>query len=341
MKKRLFAALLMLAALLPAVALGRLAVRAAPDIIFIVTDYRVCQPDSSAMPYFSGGTLMVPASIFSDIGLSVTESKTQLIIARFDRILYYSAASGLLTDQNGTVYPASRSPVYRSGRWFVSASLVAELTGTDYGYYAAEPYPFIRISEGGTAFLEQQFMRTYPDIARRYAESYLGISSGSEQTTAPPAKTANVCLIADLPGDLSAAADLLSEAGAKAVFLSDGRDSPALLRSLAVAGNGFVLPRGSERDASMRIFSAVFRRPRLVLCAKNESPDEGYIAVRADMELENGSGYELADLGALLDRAAAAPVKLRVSSLRALSNLLDYLSDENISYILLSDAAIY
>ncbi|MBR6739484.1 MAG: hypothetical protein IKM04_00230 [Clostridia bacterium] len=334
---------------LSAVSMGRLTVRAAPedDLVFIVTGYRVLPIDPGGLPYYSEGTLMVPASVFSQIGISVSETRTSLIIANFDRLLYYTASSSGFTDGIGQTRPENRNPVYKNGRWFVSASFVSEEMGVNYEYVSADPYPFIRISQNGSGSLSTQFLQSYTSIASAYAAQYLNPSSSattappssSNQTEPPPAR--RVCLVVDNENDLISACNMLLNAEMTALLSVNGTELFSDLRTAAIAGFGFCLPHGRESSASQALYKAVFFTPRLVLCPQGQTPSEGYIAIEPDMTVLSGSSYELADLSAMFDRAQGQPVVLLVKGTDALSNLISFLKAENAETLLFTDAKRY
>ena len=234
MKKRRFALLLLAVVLLSG--LSRPASASASAIYFTSVNDSVAPLTSDTMPYWSGGILYVPYTVFNartngigvSLGLDTSYSRSSNTVAIFTlrQMLVFDMNNGVCRDEiTGVTYNARA--IMRNGRPYVALNMVCSFFGLDYSYnrlpYIPQGY-LVRIKGADTVLNDAIFIdaaqRLLNDRLRDYTQSL-----NPAQTANPPST----------PGTLPGAG-----AGSTAAYLAFRCESadglPAILNTLDGSG---------------------------------------------------------------------------------------------------------
>ena len=194
LKKRiavLFFALLFLVAFLPSSSFAKVSnpiATAAGDLILPLRD--------SNMPFFSGGKLYVPVSLFTErFGLSVTSNKSEntFTVYNFDVTVVYDTESGMAYDSKQDV--SIEKIISRNSQTYVGAKFIAEQFGFRYSYNSTVPYVRIysRYNLDESSFERQNLsdlsamLDTYKNAVSDPEPVPDGNNNSGQQTKPPPA----------------------------------------------------------------------------------------------------------------------------------------------------------
>ena len=292
MQRRILAWFLLAALLF--VSSGVTAYSADSELFFVsVGDTLPLSLSSAQAPYFSGGTLYVPYTVFGATGLGVTPSyNTQdRVLTLFTRSqrLVFDLDSGVTTDETGKTYTdASHSAAVNGGVAFLPATTCARHFGWQVSLLKSEDgYAVLRFKNGSEVYDDALFLVRAKNLMEYTLQQY---RSPSPQPTAPTQTTSEqqpqgkvfaYLAITDAQ-TMSSALDAVTRAGAPAVFYltaDEIRDNPDLVISIAAAGYsiGLTAPKDAAdvafalRDANDALRQLLRRKTLLALVTAQQA----------------------------------------------------------------------
>ena len=284
MKRRIWSILLALALSL---SLGApfLAVRplAAGSVYFTAINDSLCPLNDSTMPFWSGGNLYLPSSVFSsyDLGLSYvrdTSAQTAILYSS-NKVLEFDLARGGANNKLGTYYSASA--VSRHGSVYFPLSFVSSFFSLNYSVLDTALAPMVRVRSDTAVLSDSQFI----DAATTLMASRYNAYEQSKKPTPtpkpdnepntdpivpdPPQETeeeiskTTARIRADDAQNTSAILNTLDRYGYKATFFFspaelDGQDD--LLRRIVASGHRLALELNNADTVGLQAGNKQLRR---------------------------------------------------------------------------------
>lgn len=318
--------------------------RAADRVYFTAVGSYVLPLSDNTMPFWSGGYVYVPSSIFTGTGRE-SLNVSQVIDSSLEWVVLYSGTGGrsltfnlssnCALDNNGTAYYPGA--ILRNGTMFVPASTVSR--------YFDLTYSVIEVERGSMVWLrpqsysvsdkfyanaaQYQLNTVYNDYIRAKEATPppqetppatpLRPSSSNEEAPALDGKRIALCLTAE---DAAAMADALGGLGAAFFFTPEElAEQGETLRRLAAAGQsiGILADAGDpERTVAEQLeagnaalFQATCGKTRLARIenggtqAYQDAEDLGFRCLRPDLIRDKQSLWNASSLSPLLQRLAA------------------------------------
>jgi|GEM_PF-5685194 len=352
---------LFLIACLPGSSFAKVAnpiVTAAGDLVLPLRD--------SSMPFFSGGKLYVPVSVFTDrFGLSVTSNKAEntFTVYNFDLTVVYDTASGMAYNSRQDV--SIEQIVSRNGQNYVSGKFIAEQFGFRYSYNSAVPYVRIysRYNLDDAAFDKQNLSdlsamidayKAAPDTSKPDDSGQKPADPPSVTVKEPAVKyTYTVYLIFDggASSGMRSILQTLRNKRVKGSFFLQGDSilsEDAVVRQVLVDGHALgispaLLPADADEalavlaDVNEKLLLTVFTKSPMVLASpeaslKNSLQAFGYRFYGYGYD---GKGRTAAKIvAALPSRNAVISLRLGTDSVtaKALPELIDYLQKHHTTF---------
>ncbi len=265
---RLLAAALCLGLLLPQPA------RAA-EVYFTSLNDSLLQLTPETMPFWSGGGLYVPYTVFDsrdtgiDLGLSCAYERDKNTVSIFNirSILTFDLTTGKCWDDK-TRKPLSGRVVTRNGRIYVSLSTVCSFFGLDYSYTALSSVSqgyLVRIKNSAVVLSDAKFIDAAGDLIRQRLREYnQGTDPAPEPAPSSPAPAPGpgegteepsssvptyLAFRCESGGGVPAILDALDAAGVRGLFFltPEALEESDLVRRLLGSGHSVgVLARGEE-----------------------------------------------------------------------------------------------
>ena len=329
MKKRRFALLLLAVALLSG--LSRPASASASAIYFTSINDSVAPLTSDTMPYWSGGILYVPYTVFNartngigvSLGLDTSYSRGRNTVAIFTlkQMLVFDMNSGVCRDEISGITYNSRA-IMRNGRPYVSLNMVCSFYGLEYSYnqlpYIPQGY-LVRIKGADTVLDDATFIdaaqRLLNDRLRDYTQSLSSAQTANPPTTSGAPAGAGVgntaaylafrCESAD---GLPAILNILDGSGQYALFFLSPRlirEEGDLVRRMLGTGHsvGVLALEGEENDLIQgRLALEELAHTRTTLAyvpdgARAGLEEKGWVCWKETLFLESGDTAGLNRLG--------------------------------------------
>lgn len=295
--KRMLA--LLLAAVLCAAVLTPSA-RAA-EIYFVAVDDSIplTLPSSSA-PYYSGGTLYAPYTVFNaapgGVVPSYNAAEQKLVIFRRGARLIFDLAAGTVTDEEKNV--TTLSTVSKNGVIYVPFMFCLSHFGLSYSSLtSASGYSILRITTGSEVYENALFVERAENLISYLADQY---AQGAAPVTPQPGSDPQPGAADDQPpedephvsgtfslavtgaGHMRKAAVALEAAGERAAFFLTAEEiekDPELVRALYAAGHsvGVTCAEDAEdaaialRDANEALLRVLHRKSLLALLTPAQS----------------------------------------------------------------------
>ena len=271
MKRRALAWLLFAALL--AVSVGISASGADSELFFVsVGDTMPLSLPSAQAPYYSGGMLYVPYTVFSASGLGITPSyNTQKrILTLFTRSqrLVFDIDNGTATDENGKTYTdASHNVAVNGGVVFLPATTCVRHFGWQVSLLKSEDgYTVLRFKAGNEVYDDTLFLVRANNLMKLMLQQYRSPSAQTatptQTTTDQNTQTAKVFayLAVTDATTMQASLEAILHMSAPAVFYltaDEIRENPDLVISIAAAGYpiGLTAPKDAA-DASFALRDA-------------------------------------------------------------------------------------
>lgn len=298
---------LVLAVLLLAQAVCVQAFAAGKTVYFTAVNDNVLAMSDDTMPFWSGGYLYIPGSVFTgyvreDIGIAYTYNASKQMAALYavgksGRSLAFDLTKTYAQDNLGnTYYPTA---IRRGDTVFVPASLVAEVFGLAYSTVSLSGSNAVTGNDRGWLvwLRESDYVlqaSQFADAARsqmsaRY-EQYLKSKESSQQTPDPEqaeenfdGKSVYLCFRASDPERVSALLDTLDRQGAQAAFFCTEAflaEQGDLLRRMVSTGQAVgLLAEGTDSEevlaqlerGNVALYSATCGRTRLAYLPSADS----------------------------------------------------------------------
>ena len=337
--KRRSAALL--CALLLVFQLASPPVQAVNDVYFLAAEVEVLPLSDSTMPFWSGGYLYVPSTMFSgsvrkslDVSSYVSTAGQSAILYSGSRRLVYERGKNYAKDPDGgTYYPGM---VERGGVAFVPAFQVANYFGLLYSVIDVEHGHLVWLRRPGFGLSDKDFANAATsNLVDRY-NAYLKGSQPSQPSEDGPSDEAGgetitqhgagkrVYLCLEAGENTAAQLDALDAYSAQAAFFCTPEfleQEGALLRRMAATGQaiGILLDAQDGRRTVEEQLAAGNRALALATCGKtrlayirngNEQTaqavrDAGFYCLTPDLDRTDYELKSASNAGTLLDRVAA------------------------------------
>ena len=331
MKKR---SLSLLLSLLLVFQITVLPVRADEPVYFTAIGNEVQTVTDQTMPFWSGGSLYIPATIFirgnqAALGARYryVDSERTVILYNEDqsKVLLFDLDQNYATDVDGKVsYPGGLA---RNGTYYIPAFLAAKYFGFEYSVTEVSQGYLVWLRQQNFGLTDKEFAdaATYP-VAAKYAE-YMKGKGGSSSVDVPESGTEiegkRIYLCAAAGEDTAQMLDALDRYGAQAAFFCTPEfmeQQGALLRRMAATGQsvGILAEAGDDllrqlERAGRALEAATCGATRLVRLENGtaQQADElaaaGYRCLDEDLDR---SGYSL------YSRTQAQNLQQRISSRR-------------------------
>ena len=336
MKKRRRVLPLLLAAVL-FFGLSRPISASAAAIYFTGINDSVAPLTSDTMPYWFGGVLYVPYTVFNartngvgvSLGLDTSYNRSSNTVAIYNlkQMLSFDMISGVCRDEmTGTVY--NSRAIMRNGRPYVSLSTVCSSFGMDYSY---SPLPYIpqgylvRIKGADAVLDDATFIdaaqRLISDRLRDYTQSLSPAQTANPVTPATPntrpetevgGAAAYLAFRCESADGLSAILNTLDGAGQYALFFLSPqliREEGDLVRRMLGTGHSVgVLARDGEEktltQGRLALEEQAHTRTTLAYVpdeARVGLEEKGWVCWKETLVLESGDAAGLNRLGARRD----------------------------------------
>lgn len=281
------------------------------EIYFVAVDDSIplTLPNSTS-PYYSGGVLYVPYTVFDaepgGVIPSYNVSEQTLVLFRRGARLIFDLSNGTVTDEDKNTY--NHATVSRNGLLYVPIEFCAAHFGLSYITLSSlSGYPIFRFTTGNEVYDHTMFVEKAENLIVYLAEQYQsGVSTpssapnGGNQT--PEAEEPHVSGAFSLAivdaAFMSDAAKALAQSEQRAAFFLTVEEidaAPELVRSLYAAGHvlGITCTPDAEdaaialRDANEALYRVLHRKTTMVLLTAAQSEFcPGYcIFVRPDTDL--------------------------------------------------------
>lgn len=260
MRKRLCA--LLLAAVLCVLLLP--APAQAANIYFVAVDDSIplTMPDS-ASPYFAGGSLFAPYTVFNaspgGVVPSYNAAEQTLVLFRRGARLVFDLSNGTVTDEDKNVY--ERTTVYRNGVLYIPLDFCLEHFGLSVTTLnSASGYPILRFTTGNEVYDDALFIERAENLISYLAEQYQNQTpedfshpTGGTPDEEPdePRSAGTFYLAVTGLENMESAAQALLDAGQRAAFFltaEEIRSDPALVRALYTAGHAIGITCAADAD---------------------------------------------------------------------------------------------
>ena len=106
--------------------------KAAGSVYFVAAEESVLPVTDATMPFWANGYLYVPASVFTNLGISVINNtaKKMTVLEKDRRAMLFDWAKGTAQDSSGSLF--TPGVIQSGGLVFVPASTVANFFGLQY-----------------------------------------------------------------------------------------------------------------------------------------------------------------------------------------------------------------
>lgn len=359
-RRRVFPLLL---AVLLIFGLSRPVPASAAAIYFTGINDSVAPLASDTMPYWSGGVLYVPYTVFNartngigvSLGLDVSYNRGNNTVAIFNlkQMLIFDMNNGTCRDEmTGTTY-YSRA-IMRNGKPYVALSIVCSFFGMDYSYnqlpYISQGY-LVRVKGADTVLDDATFIdaaqRLLNDRLRDYTQSLSPAQTANPSApipSSPPevgggSTAAYLAFRCENADGLSAILNTLDGAGQYALFFLSPQviwEEGDLVRRMLGTGHsvGVLAWDGEERTLTQgRLALEELTHTRTTLAyvpegARAGLEDRGWVCWKETLLLESGDAAGLNRLGAR-QNAVYLTLEGGGDTALALSNLLRQLDSSH------------
>lgn len=332
----------------------------------------------ATMPFWSGGNLYVPSTVFSssDIGVSYAygAGEKKAMLYRDNTALLFDLANGGVLTQNGVSY--AFSAITKNGYVFFPGAFVSAYFTMSFTIVETDYIPLVRIKNSDATFQDSAFV-SKADIFlssryNKYIQSKQTSSPDSGQQTDDPGDTpeetsknsVTVCMAFTAGGSVSAILDRLSGYGFKAAFFftaDEMEGSDDLLRRIAAEGHtvgitvdGTISAARAEREieranALLRTYTGA--ATRIILLSGGTYPksaliSDGYCVFTANVDAQALGTAGISRAASVMKRIASKKSYARVLmtgddvSASALTTLLPKLREDKYSVRALNEVNI-
>lgn len=303
--------------------------RAVGSVYFLAAEENVLPLTDATMPFWANGYLYVPASSFTNFGISFINNtaKNMMVLEKDRRAMLFDLDKGTAQDSSGRLLPPA---AIRSGSTiFVPASTVSNFFDLQYsitdvpnGYLV-----WLRSPDFGLNAVEFANAATY-NMEERYA-AYIKESGSASAATQTPSGTGappsgariHLCLMADERTE--GLLDALDRAGGWATFYCTPdflEENGALLRRMTASGHtvGILLSGDAEENIGEQLergnealWRAALSKTRLLCLPEGEETtlhaleEAGWRCLAADLDRTDYKLESASNAEALLKRVTA------------------------------------
>lgn len=318
-----------------------LSARAAPTVYFTAVNDYVLDLNDETMPFWSGGYLYLPSTIFTgsvgrQLGISYSRyvnRQTVILYSSDTHALIFDLANNTTKDNQGNAY--AQTAVLRNGVVFVPEPVITSFFGISCSRTSV-PYGYlVRLRNGEAVLSDRQFADAASYWMEERYDQYLKShstqqDSGQEETEeptqphTPEGKSVYLCLRAQDSQLVEEALDALERYDGQATFycsLTFLEQQGDLLRRMEASGQGIGILADSadpERSAAEQLewgnellYRSACTKTRLVYVENasertlGELAQAGYCCLRADMDRTAYALTSTASAETLLQRVSA------------------------------------
>ena len=316
MRRRLAALVLCLLAVFQ---LSASPTRAAEDVYFTAVNKNVLSLSDATMPFWSGGYLYVPSTIFTGVGRDLGVScypniAKQTVLLYVDDTIYSSLVFDMnkdyAIDNEGNLY--FQPPIQRGGVIFLPISLIARCFGLLYSTVEVDRGYLVWIRNTDMDLEERYFADAAKSRMDYEYSQYLrsqGASSGAGDGTAglPAPVTGRrlyLCMEASTPAGTDSLLDTLDRYGSQAAFYCDTdflTEGGSQLRRMSATGQaiGLMADGAEERPVTEQLAEA----NRLLCRSASVKTRLAWIANASEEDLEAAEAAGFRCLTPDLDRS--------------------------------------
>ena len=300
--------------------------KAAGSVYFVAAEESVLPVTDATMPFWANGYLYVPASVFTNLGISVINNtaKKMTVLEKDRRAMLFDWAKGTAQDSSGSLF--TPGVIQSGGLVFVPASTVANFFGLQYsvtdvtnGYLV-----WLRSPDFGMSAKDFANAATYNMEERYNAYNRDATSSTTPNvpvTPSAPTRGARIHLCLEADQRTSGLLDALDRANGWATFYCTPdflESNGELLRRMAASGYavGILAESGEDIAEQLRrgneaLYRATLGKTRLIYVPDAETTElqaleeTGWRCLKPSM---NRAGYKLessSNASALMKRVAA------------------------------------
>lgn len=309
---------------------------AADTVYYTAINENVLELNDATMPFWSGGYLYVPSTVFRDLnlGLSRNIAKGTLTVYglknRSQYLIFDLKADTVIDRESNGYYPGA---VLRGGLIFLPVSVVAKAFGFTYSNMQVNHGYLVWVSDGSFYLPDNDFKNAVTDqTERRYAKYLKNRSPASDVQVPLPenpgiagnGKRVYLCMEATNPAAVEELLDTLSRTGSQAAFffppeLLEGNDD--LLRRMVATGHAVgILADAGRADLSVvqqidlgntLLYRATWGKTRLVQIQNStektvkEAEAAGYCCLRPTVDREKYGLQSITAAGTILKRISA------------------------------------
>ena len=238
--------------------------KAAGSVYFVAAEESVLPVTDATMPFWANGYLYVPASVFTNLGISVINNtaKKMTVLEKDRRAMLFDWAKGTAQDSSGSLF--TPGVIQSGGLVFVPASTVANFFGLQYsvtdvtnGYLV-----WLRSPDFGMSAKDFANAATYNMEERYNAYNRDATSSTTPNvpvTPSAPTRGARIHLCLEADQRTSGLLDALDRANGWATFYCTPdflESNGELLRRMAASGHAVGILAESGEDTAEQL-----RRP--------------------------------------------------------------------------------
>ena len=298
--------------------------KAAGSVYFVAAEESVLPVTDATMPFWANGYLYVPASVFTNLGISVINNtaKKMTVLEKDRRAMLFDWAKGTAQDSSGSLF--TPGVIQSGGLVFVPASTVANFFGLQYsvtdvtnGYLV-----WLRSPDFGMSAKDFANAATYNMEERYNAYNRDATSSTTPNvpvTPSAPTRGARIHLCLEADQWTSGLLDALDRANGWATFYCTPEfmeENGALLRRMTASGHtvGILLDgaAGSPEELLKRAEDALYRatlgKTRLI-CLRNADErtsqalkQAGYCPLSPDLDRSSYKLESASNAASLLKR---------------------------------------
>ena len=298
----------------------------ANDVCFVSVNDTLL--DLSTQPFFSGGTVYVPARVFESFRIynSYFAADNTALLFTESKQIYFELSSGNTYDASGIYYSASG--MLRNGQAYLPAQFVCSQFGLSWSFIPSDGHGDIFRLTNGTQYLtDDKFQSAASTLMDSYYSAWMGVQTTPEPSsspepspepteTPPPDRTDTEVLVSFSGLPSHKILDTLKVRGVKACFLltaGDVAQAPDMVRRIAAEGHRLGVlcgedARGDYERAAALLYDAA--RVQALIVSSDEAPE----ACRA-MAAEAGLAFLACDVDAVCGGAGAASEPVVTSEL--------------------------
>lgn len=231
---------------------------AAETVFFTAVNETVLELDDSTMPFWSGGYLYAPSTVFRDLGVGHSKNLMQGMVIMYgqNRHLEFDLNAGTVEDSDGAVRkPAA---IRRGSVVFLPVALMADTFGLTYGSTQRVNHGYLlRLTNSSAVLNDANFFDAVPSVLEERYSNYMKNKAPAEDTTQTQEQVTvtgkRIFLCASVPvgADLTPLLDALQAYNSQAAFYfapEAMEEQGDALRRMAAEGHGVGILADAGRE---------------------------------------------------------------------------------------------